>query len=344
MKRTTSRLILLILFLELSHGLQYSSAGAVSAFGFASASQVKNKPQSTVSMTQLKEEGVEENFPPDIEFEEKSDKIQVEENRGTPADHIHPDTIQTECDATKNEENFYDVSMEVSYEFKNEFPGTNIKENDPKKQKNISSKAISLYLDLLQSSALLTKCLTSGFIGGIGDICAQMFENKISRNRLFAIDRLRVFGIAFECVAISGPLMHYAYDFLESIVPIHELESDDTQSVNKSHKNHSKTPIHMWAAAIFHVVSDTFFLGPVYVLSIMVSSSFFEGRIGTIKKDLAMNFLPTLKVSIFSSIGFMPMQVTAFRILPTQFRLLYMNIQDIIWNAVVSFMAHKSIH
>jgi hypothetical protein len=88
------------------------------------------------------------------------------------------------------------------------------------------------YLDLLETHELVTKCLTAGAIGILGDALAQNFEfltqgehnNHGSATRptdVLIYDKLRLFGIFFESTFLSGPLMHYAYDYLEYLVPIH---------------------------------------------------------------------------------------------------------------------------
>jgi hypothetical protein len=169
----------------------------------------------------------------------------------------------------------------------------------------------------------------------------------MSGDTKFFVDIRRIFGIFFECAFLSAPLMHYAYDFLEYLVPIHGIDSDGEQHVAQDQAESQKRNVESlkrWGAAIFHVLSDIFLLGPFYVLFIMTSTSIFEGRIWSLRTDLLSNFLSTFKTSVVVSLGFMPFQVSAFRVLPTQFRLLYINMQDIIWSAAVSFAAHKSRH
>lgn len=197
---------------------------------------------------------------------------------------------------------------------------------------------ISLYLRLLDSHALLTKTLTSGFVGGFGDIMAQCFEHNMSRSPLFLLDKRRLCGIFVESTFLSGPLMHYTYDFLEHLMPVHDVKDSGDKN------NDKMSSIRTWAAATFHVIADTFLLGPVHVFTMMVVTFMFEGRMASLKADLLMDFGPTFRASIISSLLFMPLQVFAFKLLPTQFRLLYVNLQDILWNAVVSFAAHKSRH
>ena len=206
-----------------------------------------------------------------------------------------------------------------------------------------------MYVRLLQSNPLLTKTLTAGFVAMIGDLLAQLFEHRMSSNgALFVLDAPRSLGMAFEYTFLSAPLMHYAYNYLEYIIPIHDTDkTNEEEALLGGSTDLDKTRMRMqslkrWAAATSHVLTDIFVLGPFYVLFIMFGTSLFEGRISSLQADLLVNYIPTVKAAVATSLGFMPMQVAAFGVLPTQFRLLYINFQDIIWSAVVSFTAHKA--
>jgi hypothetical protein len=294
-------------------------------------------------------------FRPGVSHRKEINEETCADIRNSSQDEESPDVINTQCNANADIDDTikgsaFEINVETTFSY-DEYviKAENDSDEKEKTSKGYISLAISFYLHLLQSSALLTKCLTAGFIGAIGDICAQIFEHRMSNSAKFVLHRRRLLGIAFECSAVSGPIMHYAYDFLESIVPIQDVDDDDDEKQTLENANvynggKSISSMKKWAAALFHVLSDTFLLGPIYVLSMMATSSLFEGRMNTFKADLALDFFPTFKASIYSSLGFLPMQVFAFRMLPSQFRLLYMNLQDIIWNAVVSFMAHKSRH
>ena len=202
------------------------------------------------------------------------------------------------------------------------------------------------YLRLLDTYPLSTKSITSGVIGGIGDFLAQIFEQRQGWNVLanfYNLDRRRSFGVSFEGALVSGPIMHFAYDFLEGIVPIHEedgfmMENDEKQTNIRDKKG----AITKWTAAVFHVTVDNFILGPLFVVTMMITTAIIEERYKTMWKEFAVDFRPALIASLISSLSFVPMQLFAFRLLPVKFRLLYMNFQDVIWNAVVSYMAHKS--
>ena len=51
-------------------------------------------------------------------------------------------------------------------------------------------------------------------------------------------------------------------------------------------------------------------------------------------------YLPTLKASAATSGLLMPLQFLSFRFLPVQLRVLSVNVVDLVWTAVVSFVLH----
>lgn len=216
------------------------------------------------------------------------------------------------------------------------------------KVKSTIKKLISLYLHFLCKYALVTKCITSGFIGIIGDLLAQSFEQYIGNRQInaikksaFVLDRIRLFGILFESTFVSGPLMHYAYDYMEHIVPVHDDENDGVKD-DQVHQNEPVSSLKKWRAASFHVSADLFILGPIFVFTMMLFTSIIEGNIKTFGKELRLDFIPAVYAATVASFAFVPVQLFAFKHLPIKFRLLYMNFQDVVWNAVVSVMAHKS--
>ena len=262
---------------------------------------------------------------------------------------LRPDVKNVDEDLTSLERCENDDQEEIaifSVEFQATVENDRMSEQLPPKESRRTegwiSEVFGWYIHFLGTHALLTKCMTSGIVGGIGDLCAQLLSHRTSPAIDFNLDFRRLFGIIFECTCLSSPLMHFAYDFLERIVPIHNEESSDGESKSLGDAHQKSSQIKIWGAATFHVLADTFLLGPIYVLSMMVTSSIFEGRIRLLKRDLILDFIPTFKASVWSSLGFMPMQILAFRVLPSEFKLLYMNFQDIAWNGIVSFVAHKS--
>jgi len=203
---------------------------------------------------------------------------------------------------------------------------------------SIKDRIVARYLELLETNALATKCATSGLISLLGDFLAQTFESHQSGS--FSFDKLRAVALVFESTFLSGPLMHYAFDYMEYLVPI-------TKSLSALTTDKKTTTIQYllsseWGASFIHVAADIIILGPIYVISMMITSALIEGRRKTLWFEFKTDFLPTMWASTLSSVSFLPIQVAAFRMLPVQLRLLYMNMQDIVWNAVVSYYAHRS--
>ena len=228
---------------------------------------------------------------------------------------------------------------------------TSKKYNNTHSIKNIGNILISIYIHLLKEHEVLTKSLTSGIIGIIGDFVAQCFEYNVSTdhhrhgqnlNKAYSLDRIRLFAIFFESTFVAGPLMHYAYDYMEHLVPVHDGDDNEEGKNDGNFAKRKMSSVSKWIAASFHVLADIFFLGPIFVFTMIFFTSIIEGRIDTFLPELVMDFGPALWASTLASFSFVPFQLFAFKYLPIKFRILYMNLQDIIWNAVVSVMAHKS--
>ncbi len=248
--------------------------------------------------------------------------------------------------------------------------------------KNTIKYLSSSYQVCLTTHEMPTKCITSGIIALLGDYLAQCFEfstkiesssissNGVSNSNIlvinnigFHLDSIRLYGIFVEAAFFASPVMHYAYNYMEYLVPIHKSSnSNECASTNANSNGHRNRKskygalpmicnrkkknaiiiLSKWAAALFHVWADVFILGPFFVLTMMFFTSVMEGKISTFGSELMNDFCPTLQVSIVASLAFVPVQLLAFKYFPLKYRILYMNVQDIVWNAVVSFMAHKS--
>ena len=214
---------------------------------------------------------------------------------------------------------------------------------------------MTIYEHFLSQHEILTKCITSGLIGLVGDFFAQCFEHstkQVNMNTNFIMDKPRLLGLFIESTFISSPLMHYAYDLLEYMAPTSCDDDKVQQHYQQQPQQHQiirgggngaiSNLMSQWAAATFHVLADVFILGPISVFTLIVCTSIVEGRINTLIHELLLDFGPATWASILASLSFVPSQLLAFKHLPLKYRLLYMNLQDIIWNAVVSVMAHRS--
>lgn len=210
---------------------------------------------------------------------------------------------------------------------------------------SMAQQGVSWYLTQLNTFPLITKSITSGLIGVVGDFFAQWVEYRLGRRRTttaaaaatlnnngnhFSIhgmyDARRGMAILVDGMFVSGPMMHWGYDFLEKIIPI----SSGAASL----------------AAMIHVVADSLVLDSIFVGTAMVGTGLLEGY--KFRKDvipqLKRDYAATLKAGWTTSATLIPLQFVCFRFLPVTLRTVAMNLTDVIWNGIISFMAHRSRH
>jgi protein Mpv17 len=203
----------------------------------------------------------------------------------------------------------------------------------------ISAQSMSWYILQLEVAPLITKSVTSGVLGMGGDYMAQWLEYKLGKRisnkqssswkdvvRIHQTYHLRIgLAILVDGLIISGPLMHWGYNFFEYVLPISGAQ-------------------HRWVAALAHVVADSVFLDAIFVGTAFIVTGLMEGY--RLRRDIWPQFRtdygPTLRASWATSLILMPLEFVCFRFLPVSFRTLAMNLTDIIWDTVVSFMAHRS--
>jgi Mpv17 / PMP22 family len=203
----------------------------------------------------------------------------------------------------------------------------------------ISAQSMSWYILQLEVAPLITKSVTSGVLGMGGDYMAQWLEYKLGKRisnkqssswkdvvRIHQTYHLRRgLAILVDGLIISGPLMHWGYNFFEYVLPISGAQ-------------------HRWVAALAHVVADSVFLDAIFVGTAFIVTGLMEGY--RLRRDIWPQFRtdygPTLRASWATSLILMPLEFVCFRFLPVSFRTLAMNLTDIIWDTVVSFMAHRS--
>lgn len=193
------------------------------------------------------------------------------------------------------------------------------------------------YAVQLSAKPIITKAVTSGLIAMVGDYMAQWIAYKLERRKTVHVlqptsmqQTLSIHGsynlrrglsLLADGVFISGPLMHFGYNLFESILPA------GTSSL----------------AALSHVVADSILLDSFFVANAFVVTGIAEGYT---PKDLIPQFqadyIPTLKASFATTVSLLPLSFACFRYLPVSFRVLAVNFVDVVWNAVISFMTHRS--
>jgi oligosaccharide translocation protein RFT1 len=200
------------------------------------------------------------------------------------------------------------------------------------------------YMNLMEKHELLTKSITAGVLGIVGDIFAQGIEQHLERDGRTTIsdlitlysslDKRRTLAM-FGDGLFTGPLLHFIYELYETLLPLSDDEESDTP------KRVSRRRFYL---TIAHVLIDNTIMALVYVFLTMCTTAIFEGHFETIPDELRNDFISAVKASWASSIGLAPMQLLSFLYLPKEFKVLAVNIQDIVWVAVISYATHLNRH
>lgn len=200
----------------------------------------------------------------------------------------------------------------------------------------------SWYMGLLEWSPLLTKTVTTATIGILGDTTAQYFETKAlesakqekmcestststnaPRSWLHNYDRRRGLAYFGENILISGPLLHFAYNFMEHILP--------TSFGGRS----------AIFAALGQALIDNFVLDTIFLAMAFISTGIAEGYVREIPAQFRKDFVPTLMMGWVAGLCLIPVQFCLFRFLPLSLRVLGVNMIDVFWEAYVSYMIHR---
>ena len=196
----------------------------------------------------------------------------------------------------------------------------------------------SLYMLNLTANPCITKSITSGVIGICGDYMAQTLAHQLqdrkqntgnnSNNNAslpitkpLSYDVRRGLGIMVGGVFISAPIMHFGYNLFERILPIHGTFT-----------------------ALAHMAADMLLLDSFFVASAFIVTGKMEGYSFRqhIIPQFRRDYTSTLKASWATSLMLMPLGFVCFRFLPVTLRTLFMNLTDVIWDAIVSFMTHRN--
>lgn len=174
------------------------------------------------------------------------------------------------------------------------------------------------YRVALETRPLRTKALTCAALDVVGDGVAQGIEGgAVGRWR-------RTLATALEGLLFSGPVLHLAYGALERAFPTHGAGAS--------------------RRALLHVAADQLILDPIFVLSYVFFTGAIEARpfVCDVLPSLRGEYWHTLKGAWATSLCIAPVQWAAFRFLPVQYRVLYVNLEDIVWASVVSFRRHTA--
>jgi hypothetical protein len=214
---------------------------------------------------------------------------------------------------------------------------------------SIVSSSWETYLYFLETRPMLTKALSTGVIGAIGDILAQHVEIFSNRSKITAelrpstrksneqtetvnrkkskqkIDKWRAGMNAVDGILFTGPFMHFAYELMERQMP---TLTGSSQSYN----------------AWLQLAVDNILLDSIFVSWAIISSGILEGY--SLRREIIPQFKhdfgPAIMAGVSTNLLVAPLEYYCFRYMPLQFRVLAINCIDVLWDAVVSLMAHRS--
>ncbi|KAL7475953.1 hypothetical protein ACHAW6_001844 [Cyclotella cf. meneghiniana] len=223
------------------------------------------------------------------------------------------------------------------------------------------SKLGNWYADQLESHPIRTKSLSAGSLAIVGDVLAQIieYETDFDDEDKF-LDNRRIFAMFIEGSCVSGPLLHFAFQFYEYIFPVHCTDEcvdsvrrdqdltltssfcgeDDGIAVASDHECQSNK--RQYLAAFLHVVFDQVIMAFPYVGGMMIVTSLVEGHGSTLGQELKEDYVNNVKASWVAALLLAPSQFCAFRYLPIKWRVLAVNLQDVLWIITMSYLTHRT--
>mmetsp|Transcript_27607 Transcript_27607/g.66362 ORF Transcript_27607/g.66362 Transcript_27607/m.66362 type:complete len:326 (+) Transcript_27607:226-1203(+) len=267
---------------------------------------------------------------------------------------------------------------------------------------------IEWYLKQLNDHPLLTKSLTTGVVQFSGDGLAQYYEyyekqqqtdgdeGQLSEQHPKKFDKecypeqrsnggrrfyrsffydyytfRRGLALFIDGLVLSGPLLHYCFDFMERWIPTStgEISDDGTSSLSPS-SSWSEASDEIIATCLQVLINDII-IDSIYIILSFAFTSILEGdyksndirrtmtmtskssetttvtkQLKTTTKNLWTSLLqdifPSIKASWFTSLGLIPVEFVCFRCLHVSLRVLAMNFIDLVWGAIISFVSHRS--
>ena len=185
------------------------------------------------------------------------------------------------------------------------------------------------YMTILEEFPVLTKSLTTGIVQFFGDYAAQRYEqqngNETSSNQKEkAYDLRRGLSLFCDGLLLSGPLLHYCFEWMEEIWP---TGGDEV----------------IVLATLCHVFVNDYIIDSIYIGLSFVFTGVIEGyTLGQVAEIFRKDYGATVRASWMTSLGLIPVEIWCFGYLSLSFRVLAMNFVDLLWGAIVSFYSHRS--
>jgi protein Mpv17 len=174
---------------------------------------------------------------------------------------------------------------------------------------------LNFYLNNLQKFPLTTKIIASAIIGGSGDICAQIIEQKGQLDKISFYRTFRMVGIGSFLIT---PPLHFYFNILESKLPGNTL-----------------------LITLKKLSIDQLIVAPTNMAIFLTISSYFETRSWEkTKQKFFTNYIPTLKANymIWPIANFIN-----FQFMPLEQRVVFVAGVGFFWGIYFSFMVNRNI-
>mmetsp|Transcript_13143 Transcript_13143/g.15449 ORF Transcript_13143/g.15449 Transcript_13143/m.15449 type:complete len:263 (-) Transcript_13143:92-880(-) len=190
----------------------------------------------------------------------------------------------------------------------------------------IVSNPIAWYASKLESHPLLTKCITSAFIAGSGDLVCQYITHCQSKedtteiystnNSTFTPDINRTGRFAFIGMTFVAPMAHSWFGFLGRYVPGTSF-----------------------GAALKRVVLDQIIFAPFMIPGFMTNIMLLEGRPTNEIKTALIRNVPDAYVTNLAV--WVPALLVNFKYVPGKWQVLFSNVVGFGWNIYLSYKTQK---
>lgn len=204
---------------------------------------------------------------------------------------------------------------------------------------SVISQIWEWYRIQLDVRPVLTKCFTTSLIQFLGDFMAQSYERHRIRSKnpsqnkgssfcqgIPAYNPRRGLSLAADGMFLSGPLLHFAFEFMEHVLP---SQNGDSKSWISS-------------TTILHVLANDFLVDTIYLFMSFIFVALAEGLGRDLPNLLRKDFPATIQASWATCVVFMPVEYLCFSQLPLNLRVLSMNLIDVLWGSIISYVTHRS--
>ena len=196
----------------------------------------------------------------------------------------------------------------------------------------LASGSSNWYIAVLEEYPVFTKSFTTGIIQLLGDYAAQRYEQKQEKEATIiqtekGYDLRRGLSLFADGLLLSGPLLHYCFEWMEDIWPTGGGDGSMTKPM--------ATLCHVF---VNDYIIDSFYIGLSFVFTGVVEGYSLVEVAEIFRKDYGA----TVRASWLTSLGLIPVEILCFGYLSLSFRVLAMNFVDLLWGAIVSFYSHRS--